>query len=239
MTNNGVHSGTVDLYSWGIHDENDTSGGEDNYDVRDVGIQEQPAEYIGAAPDPSDKALIFTINNYGRWSNAAVTEFDIAVDTKGNNAPEFFVVGVDFGALTTGTFDGRIASFILDAAGNLVDVWVPDAPMNGSTIELPALASELGLTTGSNKLNYQVASFPIVPEGQVGDITSVGSYRVGQPPVSTGDFFTLNPGQSRALNLRIDRGKFAGTSVLGWLAVTLDDANGAAQADEISALPLP
>jgi subtilisin family serine protease len=239
MTNNGVHSGTVDLYSWGIHDANDTSGGEDNYDVRDVGVQELPTEALTGTPDASDKALIFSINNYGRWSNAAVTEFDIAVDTKGNSDPEFFVVGVDFGALTTGTFDGRIASFILDAAGNLVDVWVPDAPMNGSTIELPALASELGLTTGSNKMNYQVATFPIVPEGQVGDVTSVGSYRVGQAPVSSGDFFTLAPGQSQALNLQIDTGKFAGTSVLGWLAVTLDDANGAAQAEEISALPLP
>jgi len=239
LTNNGVHSGTVDLYSWGIHDANDTSGGEDNYDVRDVGVQEQPTEFLTGSPDASDKALIFSINSYGRWSNASVTEFDIAVDTKGNNAPEFFVVGVDFGALTTGSFDGRIASFIIDAAGNLVDVWVPDAPMNGSTIELPALASQLGLTTGSNKLNYQVATFPIVPEGQVGDVTSVGSYRVGQPPVSTGDFFTLAPGASRTLNLQLDRGKFAGTSVLGWLAVTLDDANGAAQAEEISALPLP
>jgi minor extracellular serine protease Vpr len=239
MTNNGVHSGTVDLYSWGIHDENDTSGGEDNYDVRDVGIQEQPTEFLTGAADPSDKALIFSINNYGRWSNASVTEFDIAVDTKGNSDPEFFVVGVDFGAVTTGSFDGRIASFIIDTAGNIVDIWVPDAPMNGSTIELPALASELGLTTGSNKLNYQVATFPIVPEGQVGDITSVGSYRVGQPPVSTGDFFSLAPGASQTLNLQLDRGKFAGTSVLGWLAITLDDANGAAQAEEISALPLP
>jgi minor extracellular serine protease Vpr len=239
LTNNGVHSGTVDLYSWGITDPNDTSGGEDNYDVRDVGIQELPTEALTGAPDASDRALIFAINTYGRWSNGAVTEFDIAVDTKGNNAPEFFVVGVDFGAVTTGTFDGRVASFIIDAAGNLVDVWVADTPMNGSTILLPALASELGLTTGSNKLNYQVATFPIVPEHMTGDITSVGSYRVGQPPVSTGDFFSLAPGASQTLNLQLDRGKFAGTSVLGWLAVTLDDANGAAQAEEISALPLP
>jgi minor extracellular serine protease Vpr len=238
LTNSGVHAGTVDLYSWGITDANDTSGGEDNFDVRDVGIQEQPTEFLTGAPDAGDRALVFVINNYGRWSNASVTEFDIAVDTKGNSAPEFFVVGVDFGALTTGSFDGRIASFIIDAAGNLVDVWVPDAPMNGSTIELPALASQLGLTSGSNKLNYQVATFPIVPE-VAGDLTSVGSYRVFQPPVSTGDFFTLNPGQSRTLNLTIDKGKFAGTSVLGWLAVTLDDANGAAQAEEISATPLP
>jgi hypothetical protein len=62
---------------------------------------------------------------------------------------------------------------------------------------------------------------------------------VFQPPVSTGDFFTLNPGQSRTLNLQMDKGKFSGTTVRGWLVVTLDDANGADEAEEISAFPLP
>jgi hypothetical protein len=159
LTNNGVHAGTVDLYSWGIHDANDTSGGEDAYDVRDVGVQEQPTEFLTGTPNAADKSVIFAINTYGRWSNAATTEYDIAVDTKGNSAPEFFVVGVDFGFVTTGSFDGRIASFIFDPAGNIIDLWVPDAPMNGSTIELPALASQLGLTTGSNKLSSAGGAF--------------------------------------------------------------------------------
>ena len=240
LTNNGIHAGTADLYSWGINDPNDTTGGEDNFDVRDVGVQELPTEFLTGAPDPADRSLVFAINTYGRWSNASVTEFDIAIDTKGNSDPEFFVVGVDFGALTTGDFDGRIASFILDAAGNLVDVWVPDAPMNGSTILLPTLASELGLQRGSStKFNYQVATFPVVPENLAGDITSVGKYRAFEPPVSSGDFLTLNPGESKTLDLKLDKGQFAGTTVLGWLVVSLDDPNGAAQAEEIPAAPLP
>ena len=240
LTNNAIHAGTADLYSWGINDANDTTGGEDNFDVRDVGVQELPTEFLTGAPDPADRSLIFAINTYGRWSNASVTEFDIAIDTKGNSDPEFFVVGVDFGALTTGDFDGRIASFILDAAGNLVDVWVPDAPMNGSTILLPTLASELGLQRGgSTKFNYQVATFPVVPENLAGDITSVGKYRAFEPPVSSGDFLTLNPGESKTLDLKLDKGQFAGTTVLGWLVVSLDDPNGAAQAEEIPAAPLP
>jgi hypothetical protein len=74
LTNNGVHSGTVDLYSWGVNDPNDTSGGEDNFDVRDVGVQELPAEALTGTADASDRALIFAINTYGRWSNASVTE---------------------------------------------------------------------------------------------------------------------------------------------------------------------
>jgi minor extracellular serine protease Vpr len=240
LTNNGVHSGTADVYSWGITDPNDTSGGEDNFDVRDVGVQEQPADFLTGAPDPNDRSLIFAINTYGRWSNASVTEFDIAIDTKGSSDPEFFVVGVDFGALTTGDFDGRIASFILDADGNLIDVWVPDAPMNGSTIELPTLASEIGLQRGNaTKFNYQVATFPIVPENLAGDITDVGKFRAFESPVSSGDFLTLNPGETKTLDLTLDKSQFAGTTVRGWLVVTLDDPNGAAQAEEIPAAPLP
>jgi minor extracellular serine protease Vpr len=238
LTNSGIHSGTADVYSWGINDPNDTSGGEDNFDVRDVGVQELPTEALTGTPDANDKALVFAINTYGRWSNASVTEFDIAIDTKGNSNPEFFVVGIDFGAFTTGTFDGRIASFILDAAGNLIDVWVPEAPMNGSTILLPTLASEIGIDKGKGKFNYQVATFPIVPE-LPGDITGVGGYKVGDPPVSNGDFLTLNPGESKTLNLFLDRPKIAGTTVRGWLAVSIDDPNGSAQADEIPVEPLP
>jgi minor extracellular serine protease Vpr len=241
LTNNGIHAGTADLYSWGINDPNDTTGGEDNFDIRDVGVQELPADaLLGPGAPATDRALIFAVNTYGRWSNASVTEFDIAIDTTGDGNPDFFIIGADFGAVTTGQFDGRIASFIVDAAGNLIDVWVPDAPMNGSTILLPTLASELGLQQGvSTKFNYQVATFPVVPENLAGDITSVGKYRAFEPPVSSGDFLSLNPGESKTLNLQLDKGQFAGTTVLGWLVVTLDDPNGAAQAEEIPATPLP
>jgi hypothetical protein len=240
LTNNGVHSGTADVYSWGINDPNDTTGAEDNFDVRDVGVQELPAEVLTGTPDANDRALTFAVNTYGRWSNASVTETDIAIDTTGDSAPEFFVVGADFGDVTTGTFDGRLASFIFDADGNLIDIWVPDAPMNGSTILLPALASELGLQAGATtKFNYQVATFPVVPDGLVGDVTDVGKYQAFEPPVSSGDFLTLNPGESKTLDLQLDKSRFAGTTVRGWLVVTLDDPNGAAQAEEIPAAPLP
>jgi hypothetical protein len=237
LTNSGIHVTDADVYSWGIEDAQDTPIGERSADVRSVGVQELPGEALGGTA--SDRSLVFAVNVFGRWSNASTNEFDIAVDTKGNSDPEFFVVGVDIGAVTTGSFDGRFGSFTFDAkTGDLVNVFTADAPMNGSTMLLPALASDLGLTTGSTKMNYQVATFPIVPEG-VGDITSVGSYRVFDPPVSSGDFITLKPGETKPLTLQLDRGKFAGTTVLGWLVVALDDANGAAQAEQISALPLP
>jgi minor extracellular serine protease Vpr len=231
LTNSGIHNGTADLYAWGITDPDDLNSAGDAVDVRSAGVQVLPGDFLGGAA--SDRSLQFVINLHGKWSNAAVTEFDIPIDLENDGQPEFFVVGVDFGAVTAGSFDGRVASFIFDAAGNLLNAWVAENPMNGSTIILPTLASDIGLSgAGSTRFNYAVAAFGIVPEGPV-DVTASASFSSHDPPVSTGDFITLNPGASQTLNLSVDKAKNAGTPQRGWLVATIDDANGGAQAHEI------
>ena len=247
-TNAGIHAGEADIYAWGIHDDNDVAHPEDSMDVRDVGVQVFPREAlcgedpVGTCGTENDRSLVFVINNYGPSSNPAISEFDIGISTQGNAAPEYFVVGVDFGAVTTGDFDGRFASLIFDAKTNdLLDAWVATAPMNGSTFELPVLASDIGLAPegDSTKFDYAVAAFSIVPGdpdipgANFVDVTGFGSFRSHQPPVSTGDFVSLNPGQSKAGTLTVDKGQLAASPVLGWLAVSLDDASGAPQAEEI------
>jgi subtilisin family serine protease len=245
VTNSGVHDGTADVYAWGITDANESGGAEaeNSFDIRDVGTQLQPREFLcgtdpaGVCGTADDKSLVFAINTWGIASNPAVNEFDIAIDKQNDGRPDAFVVGADLGTVLTGTASGQFASFIFDKAGNLVDAWVADAPMNGSTLELPALASELGLnpsSSGSEKFNYWVNSFNLVPGG-LGDTTGKGTFRVDKSPVSTGQQVTLKPGQSGSLTLTVDKGKFAGSPQLGWLVATLDDANGAAQADEVPA----
>jgi minor extracellular serine protease Vpr len=243
VTNSGVHGGVADVYAWGIHDANDTTGAEDSFDVRDVGVQLQSREFlcgtdpVGVCGTADDKSLVFAINNWGTASNPSVNEFDIAIDMQNDGRPDAFVVGVDLGAVLTGTSNGQFASFIFDKAGNLVDAWVADAPMNGSTLELPALLSELGLnpsSSGSEKFNYWVNAFNLVP-GALVDTTGKGTFRTDKSPVSSGQQLSLAPGQSGTLNVTVDKGKFAGSPQLGWLIATLDDANGAAQADEVPA----
>jgi minor extracellular serine protease Vpr len=240
LSNPGIHSGTADVYAWGIHDDNDITGAEDSMDVRDVGVQVQPKSFLcgtstsGVCSNPNDRSLVFAINTYGIASNPAVNEFDVAIDLQNDGRPDFFVVGADFGAKTAGSSDGRFTSFIFDKDGKLVDLWVAAAPMNGSTIELPTLASEIGLdpAVNSTKFNYAVKAFSLVPGGLV-DSTSAGSFRVDQPPVSSGQQFALAPGGAGTFNVSVDRGKVSGSPQLGWLVAGLDDANGAAQADEV------
>jgi minor extracellular serine protease Vpr len=241
LSNSGVHRSVADTYAWGIHDANDTTGGEDSFDVRDVGVQVQPKSFLcgtdtsGVCSKADDRSLIFAINTYGRASNPAVNEFDVLIDLQSDGRADFFVVGVDFGEVTAGDFDGRFTSFIFDRDGNLLDLWVPAAPMNGSTVELPTLASEIGLdpAVNSTRFTYAVGAFSIVPGEGLFDTTGSASFRSHQPPVSTGQQFLMNPGGSATLPVTVDRGKFAGDPQLGWLVVSLDDANGGAQADEV------
>ena len=120
---------------------------------------------------------------------------------------------------------------IIDAAGNLINAWVADAPMNGSTVLLPTLASDIGLgPTGQANFRYTVTGFSIVP-GVLVDATGTSEFRPYEPPVSTGQFVPLAPGASANLGVTVDRGRFANSPQLGWMVVTQDDPNGAAQAD--------
>jgi minor extracellular serine protease Vpr len=231
LSNAGVHAGTADVYAWGITDPDDLGPTGDAVDIRDVGVQSLPGEFLDG--EASDRSLQFVINLHGRWSNAAVTEFDIPIDLQNDGRPEFFVIGVDFGAVTAGSFDGRVASFILDADGNIVNAWVAENPMNGSTIILPTLASDIGLSgAGSTKFNYSVAGFGIVPGDPV-DVTASASFSSHDPPVSSGQFIELAPGASAPLSLTVDKSKIGSSPQLGWLVASIDDANGAAQADRI------
>ena len=225
VSNNGIHSGTADLYAWGIHDANETGA---PMDVRDVGVQSFDAG--------SDKQLVFLVNTWGQATNQSVNEFDVLIDTNHDGQPDFVVFGFDLGAVETGSFNGEYASFTEDVStGNIVDAFLADAPMNGSTIELPTLASDLGLSqAGSQAFSYTVNAFSEVPGGLV-DTTGTASFNPFNPAVSSGDFAAVPAGGSASLSLTVNRGLQERTHALGWLVASVDDGNGAAQADEVSA----
>jgi hypothetical protein len=236
VSNNGIHDGGADLYAWGIHDANETGA---PMDVRDVGVQVQPGANFGV-PD-SDRGLVFLINTYGQATNQSVNEYDVLIDTNGDGQPDFVVFGADLGFVETGVNDGIFASFTFDvSAGGIVDAFLADAPMNGSTIELPTLASDIGLSS-SKTFRYSVNAFSNVPGGIV-DTTGSALFDPFNPAVSSG---ALNPdgsvmtvaagGGTATLPLTVNRGLQEKTKALGWLVASVDDANGAAQADEVPA----
>ncbi|MGZ4335182.1 MAG: hypothetical protein ACXVRJ_13065, partial [Gaiellaceae bacterium] len=229
LTNTGVHSGTAGIYAWGIHDGADTG---DTADVQDVGVQATDGKVLGGKG--GDSGLLFGISTNHPSTNQAVNEYDVLIDTNGDGAPDYDVVGADLGAVLTGSFNGILASFIFNLnSGELVDAWYAEAPMNGSIVELPLLASEIGLTPGHARFSYAVASFSLLTGAT--DVTSPAVFDVHSQPVSTGDAGAIAAGGSLNVPLTVNTGQLVQTPAKGWLVFTPDDTAGA-QADEV---PLP
>ena len=228
LENKGVHAGTADVYSWGISDPRE---GYAINDLRAVGVQTIDAG-IG------EPLLVFAVNTWGRWGNASKLEYDVAIDTNRDGSPDYYVVGYDLGALTsaTGEPNGVLASFIFDASfSNLIDFWLADAPANGSTVELPAAASDFGLAPGASSFDYTADIFNPFDDTQ-DDASGVGHFDAYAPAVSQGNFIALKPGSKSSLKLSVNKASFkSGNASLGWMVVTLDDRNGAAQADLVGA----
>jgi minor extracellular serine protease Vpr len=222
--NKGLHDGAADVYAWGLVDPADAGG---PHDVRAVGVQVHPGEVAGL--DPSDRLLVFAVNTHERWSSASTTEIDVAIDAGGDGITDALLVGVDFGLVTTGVPDGRFAAAVLSPEGELIDAFLADAPMNGSTVLLPAAASSLGLGK-SSRLDYTVGSFSFETSGS-DEVSGVGHLDYLDPAVSQGQLLALAPGESAPLDQVVSLAAIETTPALGWLVVALDDPNGGFQAD--------
>ena len=228
LSNSGIHSGNADFYALGQTSPNDGLGAAD---LRANGVQVLPGAALGMPS--SDRGLIFAVNTYGAASNPAQIEMDTFIDTNNDNHVDFDVVNADFGAVTAGAFNGQLATFVFTYPNfDLVDIWIADGPMNGSTQLLVAAASDLGLASGHGSFQYATQSFNVV-NGDA-DGVNFAKFDAYAPPVATGDFVVVPANSSTSLALTIDRTNLAATPVSGWLVVTMDDAIGAAQADTVS-----
>jgi minor extracellular serine protease Vpr len=235
LRNKGIHDGAADVYAWGISDKDHTKG---IASIRAVGVESLPATALDPHASPDDVGLIFAINGWHQWSNAAAAEFDIGIDTNGDNVPDYLVVGVDLGAVTTGSFNGIEASFTFDAAGNLLDAFYADAPMNGSVIELPAFASDMGITAAAPTFSYSIVGVDLIT-GNVDALAAIASYNAFSPSVSNGQFVPLAAGASASLPISVNVAGQKTTPALGWMVVSLDNPNGADQAALIPVGKLP
>ncbi|WP_090938724.1 S8 family serine peptidase [Nonomuraea jiangxiensis] len=236
VRNDGAHSGAADVYAWGITDADDITGAEDSMDIRAVGVQTLPGSALGGAD--TDRALVFAVNTSGQWSNASANEYDIPIDSNNDGAPDYILVGADYGLVTAGDFDGRFATFVFKADGSLVNAWVATAPMNGGTLLMPALASEVGLTEGASRFTYTATGFSLIPEGLT-DETESAAFDAFAPAISTGAYVPLAPRASASIPLTVDQAKLATTPAKGWLVVTLDNGSGAQEADQVGFGKLP
>lgn len=222
----GVVAGGADFYQWGLQDDDDQNEaalGGGGFDLRAVGVQS--FDFTGG-----DKLLVFAVSTHDRWSTGAVNEFDILVDTGGVPGPEYAVVGVDLGAITAGSFNGQVGAFVFDLVnGGSVIRFLAQAPTDGSTMLLPVLASDLGLSQPKGAFTYEAVSFSLEGPG-IDEMDGVAGYNPWSPAVSNGQFATVNPGASAQATVTFDRNASRAQEPLGVMVVSHDNASGAAEA---------
>ena len=227
LANTGVIAGNADFYAWGLQDGDDVDEsalGGSGYDVGAIGVQSFDSGV------PGEKLIVFAVNTHDRFSTSAVNDYEIYLDTDQDGTDDYAVVGIDFGALTTGSFDGRLGSFVIDLETDAASIFfLADAPTDGSTVLLPFLTRQTDISASQPSFSYTAASFSL--EGAGFDaVDGTAQYNAYSPSISQGQFATVAPGQSTSVGVVIDKSEWARTPALGVMVVVTDNASGAAEA---------
>jgi minor extracellular serine protease Vpr len=231
LANAGVIAGNADFYAWGLEDGDDVDEaalGGSGYDVRAIGVQSFDSGVAG------EKLIVFAVNAHDRFSNAAVNDYEIYLDTDQDGTDDYAVVGIDFGAFTTGSFDGRLGSFVIDlATGDASVFFLADAPSDSSTVLLPFLTRQTDISASQPSFSYTAASFSLEGAG-VDEVEGTAKYNAYSPSISQGQFATVAPGRSTKVAVTVNNAEWAKTPALGVMVVVVDNASGANEARLLS-----
>jgi hypothetical protein len=228
ITNRSRVEGFADWYAWGIKDSRTKALGSN--DIRAVG-----ASSVGGG------VMQFAISTYHRWSNATQNEFDVFVDVNNDGTPDYDVVAIDLGGLTSTDVNGEdvVAVFDLNEGGGQVD-FVTDAPTDSSTMVLPV---DLALLTDSNpatsldgtvnkRFTYWVTGFGLTDN--TADTTATKAvFNPFTPAVSTGMFDDLPQNGAATEALTTSPSEQALSPALGWMVVSHENPSGNGEAQLI------
>ena len=234
----GPISGNADFYAWGLNDSKES--GSSAADVRAIGVQSFAS---ATGSDPNRRLLVFAVNTWNRWSNAATNEFDIYLDVDQDGTDDYIVIGVDQGAVQTGSFNGRMASFVFSTRSpGFSLLFFATAPTDSSTALIVARSdqfcrpTEPCMSTGTIKrFNYNAFGFDLFNGF---DDTVAGSAKFNAGPasaISQGMFATVPVGASATVPVSINPSEWAVTPALGVMSVSLDNKAGQ---EEAALLPL-
>jgi hypothetical protein len=213
----GVITGTADWYAWGLSDGRDHGLGSN--DLQAVGVQAFPG------------VIAIGISTYQRWSNAAEDEFDVYLDVNRDGTDDYDVVGVDLGAITTGTANGQMAVAVFDLrTGSGSIQFLADAPFNSTTIVLPVLISQLCasgspcLSSGNPRFDYHAVAFGLT-DGSVDTADGPATFNAFNPAISTGMFDVVSPNGSANETVTLNKAEWAQSPALGLIVISHDNAS--------------
>lgn len=210
----GAARSVADWFAWGLKDHRDHALRSD--DLQDAGVQSFP----------SSGFVFFALSTAHRWSNPAEDEFDVLVDTNGDGHFDYDVVAADHGLLTAGVADGEdvVAVFNL-ATGTGTIRFLATADFNGSTMELPVLFSDLGITPSSPPISYTVESFSQT-DGTADSFTGNATYDPNHPAFSNNSEDIVSPGATVSDPTTVNLTQWAATPQLGFLVLDQNDTAG-------------
>ncbi len=225
VANDGVHAGAADFYQWGLADGND---GLEQNDVRAVGAQAWDDTQFGLG-----RMVTFAINNWTRWDNNAVDEYDILIDSSGDGEWDHAVVGIDFGLVSAGLFNGQMASITVNLETGDAFAWfLASYRFNNGVTLLHVPASAIGLSEDDGDFTYSAAAFSL--RDVTGDdfVDGTAGFDAWQPAIGGGEVVTpLAPGQSEEVTVPVNANAFGQQQPLGIMVVSADDAAGEAEAE--------
>ena len=222
---NAPLAGDADFYAWGLKDPNEKNDAKTAADVQSIGVQSFPWT-------ATTQLMVFAVNTFEGWYSPSTQEFDIYVDVDNDGIDDYIVVGADQGAISTGSYNGRLGSFVFSTRSGGASInFFATAPTNSSIAELPVLSSQLCragepcLNAASPRITYHAVSFDLNTGGS-DVVNGMAKYNAWTPSISVGAFDTLAPGGSASESVSIDPTEWALTPALGSMIVTLDNENG-------------
>jgi minor extracellular serine protease Vpr len=218
----GVIAGNGDFYVWGLRNPK-TGSIDEAFEPRAVGVQSIP---ISA----TDAILVFAVNTYGRFSNPASGEYDIAIDVNGDGTPDFVLFATDIGFIETGIPNGQMGSFLANlTTGDLFAEFNADAPTDGSIVEIPVFASDMGISPTNPRFTYSVNAFDATGAGE--SLTGTGSLNAFAPAISNAMFVAVAPNTTVDVPVSVNAAELRKTPALGFMVVTEDNLSGGDEAN--------
>jgi hypothetical protein len=178
--------------------------------------------------------LVFAVNTYKGWSTPEQQEFDVVIDANNDGTPDFVVFSIDFGLITTGARTGQqVAAIVNLATGDLTADFFAVAATNSSTILLPVVAADVGITPANPRLSYTVLAFDLLSNDHDA-FTGSAAFNAFNSSISNGQFVAVPPDAFVSVSVAIDPAEAAITPTRGLMIVTQDNKNGPKEADLIT-----
>jgi hypothetical protein len=229
LTNAAGAIGTgADFYTLGITSPNEGHG---QTDLRAAGVQ----------VFQNSGLMVFAVNTWERFSNAAINEYDIYVDVDRDGIDDYIVFAADHGLITAGSRDGIFSTFVYNTRTRRART-VGDASFatDNSTAYLVVFRSMLRGGVAAHPERDLSAPYPrfsyavdiLAGRDGTDDIGSGGRalQNAYTPALPTGQFVDVVPNGTGSAAVHIDPAEWAKTPAQGVMVVGLDNAAGPSEA---------